>query len=99
MKKGLLICSGGISTTMIAKKLNECANGYIEFEAKGIMTDTSWLDYLEDYSILLVSPQIKHMYSKLEEDVQGQIKLIQIEPEFFNLNSITEFWEKNKENI
>ncbi|AVN63668.1 hypothetical protein CG006_01575 [Mesoplasma florum] len=96
MKKGLLVCSGGISTSMIAKKLNECANGIIEFEAKGIMTDTSWLEYIEDYSILLVSPQIKHMYEKLEDDVQGKIKMIQIDAEYFNLNSIQKFWEINK---
>jgi len=81
---------------MIAKKLNEYAEPAIHFEAKGVMTDTSWLDYLEDYSLLLISPQIKHMYEKIAEDVDGQVKMLQIPSEKFNMLSMEEYWDDIK---
>lgn len=97
MKKGLLLCSGGISTTIIAQKLTDIAENKIEFEARGIMTDTSWMEYLEDYSIILISPQIKSMYKQIEKDIDGQVEMIQVPAEQFNNKGIIEFWENIKE--
>jgi len=96
MKQGLIICSGGISTTMIARKLNEFSEPEIHFEARGVMTDTSWLDYLDDYSLILISPQIKHMFNKIAEDVDNRVKMLQIPSEKFNTNLISEFWKEVK---
>lgn len=68
MKKGLLLCSGGMSTTMIAKKLNELFAGEMTWDAMGSTTTTSYMDTLSDYDFVFTSPQIRYMHNKIKEN-------------------------------
>lgn len=80
MKKGLLLCSGGMSTTMIAKALNEQTD--MEWNAMGMLTGTEWQDNLSNYSIILVSPQIKFQFDNIKAKAEEHdIKVMQIEPQ------------------
>lgn len=67
MKKGLLLCSGGMSTTMIAKKLNELFNGQMTWEAKGVAGSSAYLDTLGEYAFVFVSPQIRFLFDEISE--------------------------------
>lgn len=76
--KVMFVCSGGMSTSMTAKKLEEVAkkNGVdMEVLAFGTM---DYLDALEKdkYDILLVAPQIRHRFDVIQDSTKKFDNLI-----------------------
>ncbi|NQX83663.1 MAG: hypothetical protein HRS57_00540 [Mycoplasmataceae bacterium] len=95
MKKGLLLCSGGMSTTMIASALNEQSD--MEWDAMGVMTTSDWMDNISLYSVVLISPQIRFQFDKIKEttDEHG-LKIMQIEPKDYIVTRVPQIIEKIK---
>ena len=82
MKKGLLLCSGGMSTTMIAKKLNSLMDGEMKWTAKGVAGSSEYQDTLDEYDFVFVSPQIRFMYDEICESAsEHNIPCEQIAPQ------------------
>lgn len=99
MKKGLLICSGGFSTTIIAKGLNETNDMGMEFEAIGLTgSATDWQETAKTFEVILLSPQIKFQHKKIKEftDEVG-IPTVVIPRELYNPGKAHLLWKKVKE--
>lgn len=69
----LLVCSAGMSTSMLVKRMQESA------EAKGIeaniwaVGDANSKDAAKKADIILLGPQVRYLKSKTEKMVDGRI--------------------------
>ncbi|KAB2825215.1 PTS sugar transporter subunit IIB [Aliivibrio finisterrensis] len=79
MKKILLLCAAGMSTSMVVKKMRESAAQQeldIHIEAHGVETIQ---DYLAEYDLFLLGPQIrfkKDELQKLADEVNKKVEVI-----------------------
>ncbi|MDD9157198.1 PTS sugar transporter subunit IIB [Aliivibrio sp. S4TY2] len=79
MKKILLLCAAGMSTSMVVKKMRESAELQgleIHIEAHGVETIQ---DYLAEYDLFLLGPQIrfkKDELQKLADEVNKKVEVI-----------------------
>ncbi|MGF1703113.1 PTS sugar transporter subunit IIB [Photobacterium makurazakiensis] len=67
MKKILLLCAAGMSTSMVVKKMKESAatKGLdVHIEAHGVETIS---DFLTEYDIFLLGPQIRFKQDELQK--------------------------------
>jgi len=67
MKKILLLCSAGMSTSMVVKKMRESAekgNLSVHIDAQGVET---FPDYLSEYDLFLLGPQIRFKKDELQK--------------------------------
>jgi PTS system cellobiose-specific IIB component len=77
MIKIILICAGGVSTSMMVAKMKKAA------QAKGLNVNIiatgadEFIDEGMTCDILLVAPQISYQYDEIKNDYQDQIKVIQ----------------------
>lgn len=74
--KVLLICAGGLSTSILMKKLEKYAEANsIEFEviAKGMM---DYDDYYSNYDVILVGPQISYKKDEIKEKTGKPLAVI-----------------------
>ena len=73
-----LICNLGMSTSMLVKKMKEYAT------AKGIETDIDALPFgavegrIEKTDILLIGPQVRHLYKKFADEYGDSIPVIEV---------------------
>lgn len=64
--KILLVCSAGMSTSMLAQKMEKCANSNnmdVKIEA---VSDSSFSKLIDDYDVALLAPQIRYNKERLE---------------------------------
>jgi len=67
MKKILLLCSAGMSTSMVVKKMRISAEEKkldVQIEAQGV---ESFQDHLEEYDLFLLGPQIRFKKDELQK--------------------------------
>lgn len=67
MKKILLLCAAGMSTSMVVKKMRASAEQKgieVHIEAQGVETIQ---DYLSEYDIFLLGPQIRFKKDELQK--------------------------------
>lgn len=79
MKKILLICCAGMSTSALVKKMQEEAtkqNLEVEIWASG--TSEAQKEYLKA-DIMLLGPQVKYMLKTMEKMVDGKIPVLPID--------------------
>lgn len=73
MKKILLVCNAGMSTSMLVQKMQNAAKEMgvgIEIQAKSITDATNDIDVVD---ILLLGPQIAYQKAELEKMAKGRI--------------------------
>lgn len=92
MKKGILLCAGGMSTTIIMNKLNEINDLGITFTASGV-TGTNWEGLIEENDIILLSPQIRFQHDEIKKvcDAKGKLAF-PIPPLQYNPVKVPELW-------
>ena len=73
MKKIMLVCNAGVSTGMLAKKIQEASHGTMEVKAYG---EAEYTDYLEGVDMLLVGPQIRHLLPSIKANVSCPVQAI-----------------------
>jgi PTS system cellobiose-specific IIB component len=81
MRKITLVCNAGMSTAMLAKKMNEAAKGEYYVEAHG---EGEFLDYIKGSDLILVGPQIRHLMPNIKAAV-GDIPVHSINPRYYGL--------------
>ena len=65
--KVMLVCNAGMSTGILAKKIEEASEGKLECRAYG---EAEYLDHLDEgYELILIGPQIRHLKGQIEESV------------------------------
>ena len=74
--KVMLVCNAGMSTGILAKKIEEASDGKLECKAYG---EAEYLDHIkEGYELLLIGPQIRHL-KKLKKRVMVNLNVKHME--------------------
>lgn len=86
MIRVLLVCSGGMSSSMLVRSMEEEARKLsiqLKIESSG---SDGIEEKLKDYDIMLVAPQVRHRFERLEEfAVKAGIPSAIIEPKDYGL--------------
>lgn len=86
MKKALIICAGGMSSSVIAKKTTELLkkNGWeIELDATSATSGAKIIEK-NQFDLYLVSPQTKMYYDSLKKSADKQNKpIVNIPPQAY----------------
>lgn len=63
----MLVCNAGMSTGILAKRIEEASNGKVECKAYG---EAEYLDHMDEgYELLMIGPQIRHLKKQIEDSV------------------------------
>ena len=72
--KVMLVCNAGMSTGILAKKIEEASEGKLECKAYG---EAEYLDHMDEgYQLILIGPQIRHLKGQIEESVDIPVDTI-----------------------
>jgi PTS system cellobiose-specific IIB component len=75
--KLLLVCAGGMSTSILMKKLEKyaAANGPADFEviAKGL---GDYEDYYKDYDVIMLGPQVSYKIKQIQETTNMPVGVV-----------------------
>lgn len=78
MKKILLLCSAGMSTSMLVKKMKESAEKRnIEVEIEAVST-AKFYELLDNYDIFLLGPQVKYQKAELQAKAKEKNKPLDV---------------------
>ncbi|MGL6064340.1 MAG: PTS sugar transporter subunit IIB [Fusobacteriaceae bacterium] len=78
MKKILLLCSAGMSTSIVVKKMKEAAleqNIETKIEAVGL---EQFHDLVDEYDVFLLGPQVRYKKPELEKIANEKNKPLEI---------------------
>lgn len=79
--KVMLVCNAGMSTGILAKKIEEASEGKLECRAYG---EAEYLDHLDEgYELILIGPQIRHLKGQIEGSVS--IPVDTIAPQYYGI--------------
>ncbi|GAA6238254.1 MAG: lactose/cellobiose PTS transporter subunit IIB [Spiroplasma phoeniceum] len=76
MKKILLVCSAGMSTSILVKKMEEAAeimNVDVHVEVKAMVEAQS---VLENYDVILLGPQVKYIENNIKSMTEKPVSVI-----------------------
>lgn len=74
----LLVCSAGMSTSLMVKKMEESARAQaIDVEIKAI-AEAELKDYTEKVDIILLGPQVRYMLAKVKETMEPKGILVDV---------------------
>ncbi len=80
MKRVLLVCSGGMSSAIVVKAIeNEAKKENFAMELKAIGTTTYEEEMAQNWDVVLVAPQVRHRidtFKKVAEEFNVPIGLI-----------------------
>lgn len=84
--KVLMVCSGGMSSSMVVKSLEkEAKKNGIEASVKAVGTGEYEKELNEDWDIVLVAPQVKHRLAFFEEKAKEVNKpVLVIQPQAYS---------------
>ena len=69
----MLVCNAGMSTAMLAQKINK--NCYVEAFGEG-----EYMEHIENIDVILVGPQIRHLIPSIKKTTQNKIPVSYINP-------------------
>jgi cellobiose PTS system EIIB component len=72
----MLVCNAGMSTGMLAKKMEKVSEGKCNVKAYGI---AEYMDHLETVDIILIGPQIRFQIDAIKATV-GDTTVLNIDP-------------------
>ncbi|WP_027634631.1 PTS sugar transporter subunit IIB [Clostridium hydrogeniformans] len=73
MKRIMLVCSAGMSTSLLVTKMRKAA------ESKGIevninaVSEAEFKNHIDEVDVVLLGPQVRFILAKVKEQVQGKI--------------------------
>lgn len=84
--KVLLVCSAGMSTSMLVEKMEKSAiKRDIEIDVKAI-SESELKDNLENLDVVLIGPQVRYLKRKVKEQAEPfGIKVDIIDPQAYGL--------------
>lgn len=66
MKNVMLVCNAGMSTGILAKKIEKASQGLLSVKAYG---EAEYEEYANNYDLILLGPQIRHLKPEIESKV------------------------------
>ena len=82
MKKVVLVCSGGLSTSIMAKKLREIGGNDYEVHAYG---EQEYEEHLDGVVCVLIGPQIRYLLPGIQKKVGNDVPVEVIEPRTYGI--------------
>ncbi|MBL1226152.1 PTS sugar transporter subunit IIB [Enterococcus sp. BWR-S5] len=73
MKKIMLVCNAGMSTGILAKKIEAASENTVKVSA---YSESEYKDYLSDVDLVLIGPQIRFLLPQIEEAVSVPVQAI-----------------------
>jgi len=73
MKKIMLVCNAGMSTGMLAKKIEAASDHTLEVKA---YSEAEYKDYLDGVSLVLIGPQIRFLKPQIQAAVDVPVEAI-----------------------
>lgn len=73
MKKVILVCNAGMSTGILAKKIEAASNNSLEVKA---YSESEYKDYLEGADLVLIGPQIRFLLPQIAASVDVPVEAI-----------------------
>ena len=70
MKNVMLVCNAGMSTGILAKKIEKASQGLLSVKAYGEA------EYANNYDLILLGPQIRHLKPEIESKVSIPVDYI-----------------------
>ncbi len=77
MIKVVLVCNGGMSTSILANRINEVGGGKYEVEAYG---EQEYAEHLDGAQCVLLGPQIRYLITDIRKAVGDDIPVESIDP-------------------
>lgn len=97
MKKILLVCGAGVTSSLIAKEVNELAIG--RFIVTNTNVSIAFHDYWQ-YQMILIAPQVKFLLPKIQQlCIQNHIKCISLSFTDYTTEKVFEIINEQIENI
>lgn len=79
--KVMLVCNAGMSTGILAKKIQDASDGKIECKAYG---EAEYLEHVDQgYELILIGPQIRHLKKQIADSVS--IPVDTIAPQYYGI--------------
>lgn len=73
MKNIMLVCNAGMSTGILAKKIEAASNNTLKVSA---YSESEYSDYLDGIDLVLIGPQIRFLLPQIEEQVSVPVQAI-----------------------
>lgn len=80
MKKIMLVCNAGMSTGILAKRIEQASDGQLFVRAYG---EAEYEEYVQDYDLILLGPQIRHLKPQIQANVN--IPVENISPQYYGI--------------
>lgn len=84
MKKIILVCNGGMSTSIMANRINEAGKGEYVVEAYG---EQEYVEHIKDADCVLLGPQIRYLITDIKKVVGDDVPVEAIEPRTYGTMS------------
>lgn len=86
MKKALIICSSGITSMIISKRINQYyKNKNINIVTHFTLGEIFLKKSYQDYDLYILSPQVKHLYEQILEKIKENKNVLQISGKEYSL--------------
>lgn len=73
MKTIMLVCNAGMSTGILAKKIEAASNNTLKVSA---YSESEYTDYLEGVDLVLIGPQIRFLMPQIKQAVSVPVHAI-----------------------
>lgn len=82
MKRFYLFCNAGMSTSLLASRMQKVANDHnLDIEIKAF-SDEQMSAIVQDYNpdVILLGPQVRHIFNRVNEKYGDKIPVMVIDP-------------------
>ena len=73
MKKIVLVCNAGMSTGILAQKIQKASNQTMKVEAYG---ESEYLEHLENVDLILIGPQLRFLLPQIRHSTPIRVEPI-----------------------
>lgn len=80
MKKVILVCNAGMSTAMLAKRMQDAAGAELEVHAYG---EAEFMQHIDGAVVILVGPQIRYRIADFQAETD--VPVVGINPQRYGM--------------
>lgn len=80
MRNIVLVCNGGMSTSILANRIKELGGDEVEVNAYG---EQEYSQHLKDADVVLIGPQIRYLIDDIRKQVGDSIPVASIDPRVY----------------
>lgn len=73
MENIILVCNAGMSTGILAQKIEQASNNTLNVKA---YSESEYLDYIDGVDLILLGPQIQFLLETIKNSVDIPVKVI-----------------------